>query len=209
MKKRLTVSLSCACLALALAAVPLPSPAQPPRPATGPQYNDKGELLRPTDYRTWVFVGSNIGLQYTKETPAKPPKEKEKEQYKASSLGNFHNVYINPEAYEHYVKTGKFPDRTVLVMDVYEAKERDEKGVVTKGLFPGEQVAIEVAVKNNKRPDGSKTDWAYYAFPGQQASAKAFADKACYQCHLQHASDDNVWVQFYPTLRMLKKTPAQ
>src|SRR5262245_37854742 len=119
MHTRLALPLSFACLAVALQAAPLPSQGQPPRPVTGPQYNDKGELLRPTDYRTWVFVGSNIGLQYKKDAPAKAPKEKD--QYKATPIGNFHNVYINPEAYEHYVKTGKFPDRTVLVMDVYEA----------------------------------------------------------------------------------------
>ena len=34
--------------------------------------------------------------------------------------------------------------------------------------------------------------------------ARAFPDKACYDCHLQHASDDLVWVQFYPTLRKLR-----
>ena len=31
--------------------------------------------------------------------------------------------------------------------------------------------------------------------------AKARPDADCFQCHLKHASKDNVWVQFYPTLR--------
>ena len=31
--------------------------------------------------------------------------------------------------------------------------------------------------------------------------AKAFPDKQCYQCHLEHGSVDNVFVQFYPTLK--------
>ena len=35
-------------------------------------------------------------------------------------------------------------------------------------------------------------------------AAKAFPNKACYDCHLEHADDDNVWVQFYPTLRRLR-----
>ena len=76
--------------------------------------------------------------------------------------------------------------------------------VVSEGLFPGKQTGIALAVKNSARPDGSKTDWAYYDFPAKAATAKAFADKACYQCHAEHASDDHVWVQFYPTLRGAK-----
>ena len=38
------------------------------------------------------------------------------------------------------------------------------------------------------------------------SAAKAFADSACYQCHLKHADDDNVWTQFYPNLRLHKKS---
>jgi hypothetical protein len=36
-----------------------------------------------------------------------------------------------------------------------------------------------------------------------QPSAPAHEDSDCYDCHKAHASKDNVWVQFYPTLRKL------
>ena len=160
-----------------------------------------GESRLPSAEPQYVFVGSNIGLQYRKDVSetSQPEKERRKER------GDFHNIYINAEAYEHYKRIGRFPDPTMLVMDVYEAKEKEPTSIVSKGLFPGNQLRIEIAVKNSKRPDGSKTDWAYYDFPANQATAKAFPDSACYQCHLQHAEDDNVWVQFYPSLRMHKK----
>jgi hypothetical protein len=171
-----------------------------PEASTEPQYDDKSDLKRPTDFKTWVFVGSNIGLQYRKETAEKT--KREQDAAKPPFRGDFHNIYIRPEAYQEYRKTGKFPNMTVLVMDVYEAKERDDKNIVLNGLFPGKQRAIEVAVKNNKRPDGSKTDWAYYVFESTtMPTAKAMRDSACYDCHLKHASVDNVWVQFYPVLR--------
>ena len=174
--------------------------------STEPQYDAKGDLKRPTDFRTWVFVGANIGLQYHKDLPDTTPRKQD--QAKKAGPGEFHNVYIQPEAYEHYLKTGKFPDPTVLVMDVYEAKERDAKGIVSQGLFPGAQRRFEVAVKNSKRPDGSKTDWAYYAFDKPtKETASAFRDAACYDCHLKHADVDNVWVQFYPTLRFQDTRP--
>jgi WD40 repeat protein len=193
--------LLCAGAVVVCQATALHAQGQPAPSTTGPQYNKQGELLRPGDFRTWVFVGANIGLQYKKELADTAPKEKEGAK---GPIGDFHNVYINPEAYEQYLKTGKFSDGTMLIMDVYEAKERDPQDIVAKGLYPGQHKQIEVAVKNSKRPDGSKTDWAYYVFPQGRASAKAAADAACYQCHKQHAQVDNVWVQFYPTLRPAK-----
>jgi Cytochrome P460 len=171
-----------------------------PGPVPEPQYDGNGDLKRPADFQSWIFVGANIGLQYRRDTAEKA--QREQDTGKRTTSGDFHNIYIRPEAYEEYRKTGKFPDMTMLVMDVYQTKERDEKNIVLNGLFPGKQRAIEVAVKNSKRPDGLKTDWAYYVFdPPTTPTAKAFRDSACYDCHLKHASVDNVWVQFYPVLR--------
>lgn len=178
---------------------------------TSPQYNDAGELKLPTDFQTWVFVGSNLGIEYgddanqpAKKTDKKKEAEK-KDPAKKAKVGNFHNVYINPEAYAEYVKSGKFPEKTVLVLDIYKAEAGDAASIVSEGLFPGKQTGIAVAVKNSARPDGSKTNWAYYDFPLGKSTAKAFADKACYDCHLHHAADDNVFVQFYPTLLRVKE----
>jgi hypothetical protein len=175
-------------------------------PPHTPQYTDKGELKLPEDFQTWVFVGSNLGLEYREGgAPDKAAENNHDDQLKKA---NFHNVYINPEAFEHFTKTGEFPDKTVLVLDIYKAEEGEPRKIVASGLFPGKQQDIAVAVKNSARPDGSKTDWAYYDFPLGQKMAKAFPDKACYDCHLQHADLDNVWTQFYPTLRARRPASA-
>jgi hypothetical protein len=168
----------------------------------GPQYDGKN-LLRPDGYRTWVFVGANIGLRYRKDDALTTPRETDR--HAKDTIGDFHNVYINPKGYEQFQKTGRFPEGTVLVMDVYRAQDREPKNIVEGGFFPGDQREIEVAVKDSKRPDGAKEDWAYYIFPLDKKTAAAMPKAACYDCHLKHASVDNVWVQFYPTLRGLKK----
>jgi hypothetical protein len=170
------------------------------------EYNDKGELKRPVGYETWVFVGSNLGIEYGDGAAKDKPAENETTAKKKPGKGaNFHNIYINPEAYAHYIKTGKFPEKTVLVLDLFRAEEREPRKIVAEGLFPGAHSGMAVAVKNSTRPDGSKTDWAYYDFGLESKTAKAFADKAGYDCLLEHADVDNVWVQFYPTLRDRKK----
>jgi hypothetical protein len=178
---------------------PKPAVRESARAATGPQYTAQGELKRPTGYETWIFVGSNLGLEYSDSVSKSKPSAPESD--KKNKAANFHNVYINPEAYAAYVKTGTFPQNTVLILEIFKAEQREPQNIVSEGTFPAAQSGLAVAVKNSSRPDGSKTDWAYYDFGLDRAGAKAFPDKACYDCHLEHADDDNVWVQFYPTLR--------
>ncbi|MHB8272308.1 cytochrome P460 family protein [Bradyrhizobium sp.] len=172
---------------------------------TAPQYTPDGQLKLPVGFETWVFVGSNLGLAYKEELPANTALE-------AALLNKqeFHNIYINPEAYAYFLAHKEFPDKTVLVMDVFAAPDREPRDVLAAGVYNGNQIGLRVAVKNLHRPDHSTTPWAYYTLmdpfdpvPVMAASAKAHEDVACEKCHEKHAGKDNVWVQFYPTLRKL------
>ena len=204
MNRRIWMLASCAVAAVVgyVALRPITGIAQV-RGSLDPQYATGGALVRPKDFHNWIFVGSNLGLGYNKELTAQLPREAAR-----ADLGEYHNIYLKPEDYAAYVRTGMFPDRTVLVMDVYQSQQRDANGVVTEGSYNGQWLGIEVAVKNKNRPDGSKTDWAYYDFtdrPGKgkniPAVQKAEDDGSCYACHKAHAGYDNVWVQFYPLIR--------
>jgi hypothetical protein len=182
-----------------------------PRVEHGPKYTKEGKLLRPDDYRTWVFAGADLGIEYGRAAYRDEQKDATGSDKK---VGDFHNVYINTEAYDHYARTGEFPDRTVLVLDVYKAAQKEPRQIVRQGHYEAEQLQVEVAVKDRARPDGSQTVWAYYSFPRMAnrreefaATATSHRDGECYQCHLQHADVDNVWVQFYPTLRRLRQAP--
>jgi hypothetical protein len=167
-----------------------------------PAYEAGGDLRPPAGYETWVFVGSNLGLDYKDDLPAITAREAAR-----GDVQMFHNVFIDPAAYAAFAKTGDFPDPTILIMEVYLAEAKDPGGVLEQGLFNGGRVAVEAAVKDSKRPTrpGSKEVWAYYDFPldgsGLPTPAPAKADAACFACHEAHASHDNVWTQFYPVLR--------
>jgi hypothetical protein len=170
---------------------------------TRPEYNEKGELLAPRGFRAWVFAGADNSPEYRDGLPESARRERPR--HERAKPGSFHNIYINPEAYRSFLETGKFPDPTILVMEVFRAEHEDAKGVLQGGEFEGKRTGFEVAVKDRNRPGGG-VPWAYYAFdldekakPSRPARAKP--DASCYQCHLKHASVDNVWVQFYPALR--------
>lgn len=191
---------------------------QPSGGQTGarPQYSADGKLLQlPAGFETWVFVGSNLGLAYDKGLVVTDAREAAR----AAGPQFFHNVYISPEAYAHYAATGQFPDPTILVMEVFLAADKDTKGVLASGVFNGERRGVEVAVKDTRRPPGhhaegdAPTPWAYYVFmnpfvaqPVLRMTARAQPSADCQKCHEQHSGpDDHVWVQFYPTLRKVKK----
>ena len=178
-----------------------------PPGAARPTYTKGGELQVPAGYRTWVFVGADLSPEYKteqppSETPGAAPPASDKTSTKSNRL---HNVYINREAYDSFIQKGEFPDPTMLVMEVFRAERKDPKGVLKDGLVETERVGLEIAVKDSHRPGGG-VPWAYYTFNIRDNArpvrpASAHADQDCYACHLEHASRDNVWVQFYPALR--------
>src|SRR5438552_6510788 len=91
--------------------------------ATGPVFESKTTLLRPLNYREWIFVGSSRGLSYAANPPAQA-------QASAGGMGEmYHNVYIKPEAYREFSKTGKFPEGTVLAMEMASADTKREPGL--------------------------------------------------------------------------------
>jgi len=153
-----------------------------------PRYSTGVTLLRPEGYREWMFIGANYGMGYTEGDPQA-----------ASKPQTFHNIYIQPEAYRQYVKSGTFPDQTMLVMEV--VKPATNASINKRGLFQDEFVGIEVALKDEKKfPE----KWAYYAFIDKGkpiTEAKPFAKDNCWKCHNEHAAVDNVFVQFHSVLR--------
>jgi len=184
-----------------------------------PQYTPQGELKLPVGFESWVFVGSNLGMVYRPDPPANPAMTAMTNAREATRADAqvFHNVYIDPEAYAHFAATKEFPDPTVLVMEVFTAADKQQQPVLSKGVFNGERIGLEVAVKDTRRPPVHPAPpppaaWQYYTFqdPGDpkstlQTVVKPESTGFCQACHQKHASKDNVWVQFYPTLRKLQQ----
>jgi hypothetical protein len=192
-----------------------------------PKY-DGNKLIFPDGFRTgWLFVGSNEGLQYKGEGAATlktllknghPLTRSQQPQAAAQGPQGvfFHNVYITPEGYAGF-RTSKtaFPDRTMLVIDVYAAQTKEPHNILAAGSFNGAQGGALVAVKDSSHPEGSgadKTDWTYYVFSADEIAKPGAAEPpsdisltVCAACHKKNGLVDNVWVQFYPMLRDLMK----
>jgi len=148
-------------------------------------------LVRPDGVERWVLAGASLGLGYSEPSGANaaPP---------PGAL--FHNVYIEPAAYAAFARTGRFPEGTMLALALYQPRQKVPPS--RQGLFEGDRIAVELAVKDGARYPGG---WAYFNFGNAPAGARAvpLPRQACERCHAEHAADDHVFVQFYPTLRPL------
>jgi len=153
-----------------------------------------GELIRPAGWREWVFIGSPLTPNSLNGGAAPFPE--------------FHSVYIDPESWAQWKKTGKFRDGTMI------AKELTLVGDTTAtsgvGFFNGELQGFEIAHKDSKRYAKDTGGWAYYTF-GHHAepyanSTPAMPTAACAACHTAAAADDMVFTQYYPIARAAKGT---
>ena len=144
-------------------------------------YTPDGKMLLPKDYRDWMFLTSGYDMSYV-EGPAR-------------ANHSFGNVFVDRPSYAAFMKTGNWPDKTVLVLE-HRAGSADDP-LVKQGQFQvGAAVGIETHVK-----DAAKGGWAFYGFAKDGAPAAMIAKTAdCYSCHQDHGQKDTVFNQYYPTL---------
>jgi hypothetical protein len=183
---------------------------QSPAPTNAPSYTSDGQLRLPANYRQWVYLTTGFDMSYTASM--------------SMDHHMFDNVFVNPESYQAFLKTGAWPDKTMLVLEVRGAKS---KGSINQaGNFQDTEVmGLEVHVKDESRFH-SQGNWAFFGFEAATVPSPAIAgakpsastagaagaqpqtptskmtptSTSCYSCHAQHAAVDTTFVQFYPTL---------
>ena len=167
------------------------------------KFTADGQAMIPKNWRQWVYIG----------TPLTPNALNDGE----ASFPEFHNVYIEPSAFAHWQKTGKFANGTQLAKELVLVRQKDkdemnEDGSTAEvsgvGYFQGEFQGLELTVKDTERFASEPGGWVYYSF-GHKAqpyaqTAKAFPAESCNACHEASAADDFVFTQFYPVLRAAK-----
>ena len=157
------------------------------------EMNDEGDLIRPTNYRSWVYVGTPL-------TPNDMNNGK-------AAFPEFHNVYIDPASYAHYKKTGTWREGTILIKELVSVGSK--AAVSGNGYFMGDFIGLEATIKSKKHFPNEPGNWAYYSFTNPKegtlaATGKAFKTKQCNGCHDASAADDFVFTQYYPVLSAAK-----
>jgi len=151
-----------------------------------------GQLIRPAGWREWIFVGSPLTPNSLNGGEA--------------SFPEFHSVYIDPESWAHWKKTGTFREGTMLAKEL--TLVGDTAATSGIGFFNGELQGFEIAHKDSKRYSEETDGWAYYSFGHQPEpyanTTAAMPTAACAACHTAAAADDMVFTQYYPILGAAK-----
>lgn len=159
-------------------------------PSWGPQWAASGKLVLPSDFHEWVFLGSPLTPNALNGGTAAFPE--------------YHNVYVQPEAYKAYRKTGEWPQGTILLKELQltrPATNADGSSVEVsgRGFFPAALNGIDISVKDSKRFKDTN-NWGFFNFghraPPYEKTAAALPKDACAGCHIANA-DNMVFSKFY------------
>src|SRR5258708_3489666 len=162
-----TLTIAAFCVVL-LAAAPQPNDNDKEKNPK-PQYDAKGQLLRPADYRDWMFLSAGYGMNYSPSP---------------GSHEMFTNVFVQRWAYDEFLKSGKWPEQTAFVIDERDAQS---KGSINKtGHFQTDLMGLAVEGEESAHhPD----KWAYYGFDAHGQTAEAMPHgNGCFACHDAHAA---------------------
>jgi hypothetical protein len=137
----------------------------------------------PSDYREWIYLSSGMDMTYN--TPA------------GAGLGQEHgsvfdNVFVNPEAYRAFKRSGTWPDNATFILEnrAGEGAVSINKAGKTQGLAV---TGLEIHQKRNDV-------WAFYVRNKDGTEHLVPRPASCYTCHEAHGAVDTTFTQFYPTL---------
>jgi hypothetical protein len=150
-------------------------------PASGPEYTRDGQMKLPENYREWIYLSTGFDMSYN------PALQMDHHM--------FDNVFVNPESYKAFVKTGQWPDKTTFIL---EARGAEGKGSINqKGNYQSQEVmGLEAHVKDSRFPG----KWAFFRFDAGKTATMVPTSADCYSCHAKNGAVDTTFVQFYPTL---------
>jgi hypothetical protein len=144
-----------------------------------PTFDKDGKIFIPENMDRWPTVGTTYALQY-----------------EGDGGTTLNTVRLDPESYDAYVKTGKYPVGAIMQLEVRRPVE--EVAPAKGGKTQGAVIGRSLHVKDEKAGPGT---WTFYGYgAGAKTGNPVPRTQACYTCHDEHAADDTTFTQFYPAL---------
>jgi len=139
----------------------------------------KSAVDYPTGYRKWAHVKS-MAIVSDKHPLF-------------GAFGGIHHVYVNPVGFDALVKGKSFPDGSVLIFDLLEAKEDNGAWV------EGDRKLLAVMQKDRARWK-TTGGWGFEAFKGDSHTEQTVTDAnaQCFGCHQGQPKNDFVFSVFRP-----------
>jgi len=200
--------------------VALGSRVSPPQMLAAAAASPQPAVTVPPDYRNWPYASASLALSYPSEEaklsplarahlpPATARRPRTAMAANATPAPAFQNVFVSPEAYAQFQKTGLYPDKTVFVLEVRASVAR-QSSFLSSGLYQGDVVALRMETRDDALYP--KTKWAWFTFQQSSGGGWTVATPApepignCWKCHVTDGAVQDSFTQCYPTLFAIAK----
>jgi len=160
-------------------------------------FNEQGQAALPKGYRSWVHAYTaweGITTTILDGTVTKTPE--------------FHSVYVEPNTYRTFMRTGKWPEGSLMVKEFSTTSIDPEncgtppahvcKFSTSNVIFPHGQTGIGLMLKDSKRYPKEPGGWVYFSFGHKAPPYEPFSPvrprAQCAQCHIDHVGPKNDYV---------------
>jgi hypothetical protein len=152
------------------------------------RFTAKGELRKPADLASWVFLGTSLGMGYNPGS------------FNAANPGQFQVVLMEPGAWQHFVKHGRYAPGSMFMLAFYNA-DKQARSINQNGFTQADLTNYEIHLI------GAGADaerHGFYTFSADSRQGQRLPpNNGCVRCHVEHGAFDGTFAQFYPTLRPL------
>ncbi len=133
----------------------------------------------PTGYRQWAHVKSMV--IFSDKNPL------------FAQFGGMHHIYANADAMRAFTKGGTFPDGSVIVFDLLEAKEED-------GAYVAHDRKLVGVMRKDRAKYKATGGWGFEGFKGDSHEDRMVKDAnaECFACHQKQKDNDFVFSGYRP-----------
>lgn len=151
------------------------------------EFNDEGEILRPKNYRTWVFVGSGTTPRAIDSNALFP---------------DFQNIYMDPASYKFWKENGYYRESTIFVKELL--RKGDTISPIGKGFYQGFHYSLSATIKDTAKYPDVPGGWQYFKFTNYEKmmlnSTSPPLGESCYSCHSKTKKGYGPFTELYPIL---------
>ena len=145
-----------------------------------------GNLRKPADLDSWVFLGTSLGMGYNPGS------------FNAAQPGQFQVVLMEPNAYRHFVKHRSYAPGSMFLLSFYDS-DKQQRSINQNGFTQADLTNFEIHVIDPAQGQDGRT---FYMFGANDQEGHAMPPgNGCVSCHNKHGVLDGTFAQFYPTLR--------
>jgi hypothetical protein len=147
-----------------------------------------GKLQKPADLASRIYFGTSLGMGYNPGS------------FNAARPGQFQVVLMEPNAWRHFMTTGRYAAGSMFLLSFYDA-DTQPRSINQNGFTQAELTNFEIHLID---PAINADGRVFYTFGAKATEGNPLPPgNGCARCHNGHGAFNGTFAQFYPSIRPL------